>query len=461
MNLYSKNFDTYTFFVTLSLISYVLIYNLFHYDPIQGYDGEAHHAYVQNFLNLYVPGKTNQPSSNFTYEFFSPPLPYMFPSFINETCKFLSSSENYLEYCQDLYGFINILFVSLLFISLLLIYLQIIKKLFRNNTLLNPTVLLLIGLFSANYKAISMIRGEVYIVFLNSFLIYRLLVLFEMSFRYSKKDIAYFGITIGLLALSRQWAFLLFPAYFIIYFFVQDKFKYIYAKFILSAFFIGFVISGWFYISLFIEYGSFTTFNQDPTSFKLGNQPLTFYIPYSEDVGMVFTKPIRPYFENQFLPILYSDLWGDYWGYFSFTSRSLDVGRNQMAIGDYLARVNIVSLVPTFLLFAGLKNSSKSFSNKLKTGFDLINIYVVFSIAICFFGYLWFQISFPEGNGDTNKATYILQIFHLLGLSAVIYLEKLREQNSKIYRIVIASLLIVFIHNFSAMLSHFPMIDFI
>ena len=96
MNLYTKNFDTYTFFVTLSLISYVLIYNLFHYDPIQGYDGAAHHAYVQNFLNLYIPGKTNQPSSNFTYEFFSPPLPYIFPAFINESCKFLSSSENYL-----------------------------------------------------------------------------------------------------------------------------------------------------------------------------------------------------------------------------------------------------------------------------------------------------------------------------------------------------------------------------
>ena len=144
MYLHLKNFDRYTFFATLSLIFCVLIYNLFHYDPIQGYDGEAHHAYVQNFLNLYVPGKTNQPSSNFTYEFFSPPLPYVLPSFTNEACKLLSSSENYLEYCQDLYGLINILFVSILFISLLLIYLQIIKKLFKNNTLINPTVLLLI-----------------------------------------------------------------------------------------------------------------------------------------------------------------------------------------------------------------------------------------------------------------------------------------------------------------------------
>ena len=44
---------------------------------------------------------------------------------------------------------------------------------------------------------------------------------------------------------------------------------------------------------------------------------------------MMFYKPIRPYFSNQFFPILYSDLWGDYWGHFVFTSRDLLAGRNQ------------------------------------------------------------------------------------------------------------------------------------
>jgi len=94
-------------------------------------------------------------------------------------------------------------------------------------------------------------------------------------------------------------------------------------KFMLFSFFLGFLISGWFYIGLFLEYGSFTTFNQSPTKFKLSNQPIEFYLPFTNEAHMVFTKPIRPYFRNQFLPILYSDLWGDYWGYFSFTSGSL------------------------------------------------------------------------------------------------------------------------------------------
>ena len=43
----------------------------------------------------------------------------------------------------------------------------------------------------------------------------------------------------------------------------------------------------------------------------------------------LFSKPIRPNLDNQFFSIIYSDLWGDYWGYFIFTSRFLDIGRNQ------------------------------------------------------------------------------------------------------------------------------------
>ena len=32
--------------------------------------------------------------------------------------------------------------------------------------------------------------------------------------------------------------------------------------------------------------------------------------------GNLFSDPIRGAFPNQLLPILYSETWGDYWGYF-------------------------------------------------------------------------------------------------------------------------------------------------
>ncbi len=454
-----KKIESLYFYIIFSLIVYVLTYNLFHYDPIQGYDGQAHHAYVQNFLNMFVPGKTDQPSINFTYEFFSPPLPYVLPAFINEICKFSISSSNKLETCQDIYGFINILFLSMLFLITLVIYMKIIKIIFNKEKTFNLTILLTIGIFSTNYKAISMIRGEIYILFLNAFLIYRFLLLLKNSFEYRKQDIFIFGIVIGFLALSRQWAFLLFPAYFIIYFFMERAYKKNYIKFMIFSFFVGFLISGWFYIGLFLEYGSFTTFNQTPTKFRFSNQPIDFYLPFANEASMVFTKPIRPNFKNQFLPILYSDLWGDYWGYFSFTSKSLLTGRNQANIGDYLARVNLVSLIPTFVFAYGFKKSLKSVNKSKTDNLDFLNKYLVFAVFVSFFGYLWFLISFPNPSGDTNKAAYIIHLFHLLGLCSALAIEKLKKINTKTGFLVLSILFFVFIHNLSSMMSHFPMIS--
>ena len=56
---------------------------------------------------------------------------------------------------------------------------------------------------------------------------------------------------------------------------------------------------------------------------------LNFIYRLFENIKYLFYKPIRPYLDNQFITTLYSDLWGDYWGYFTFTSLYLDIGRNQ------------------------------------------------------------------------------------------------------------------------------------
>ena len=434
--------ETLTFGIVSISILYVLIYNLLHYDPIQGYDGDAHHAYVQNFLNLYTPGRLNQPSSNLTYEFFSPPFPYLFPAFVNEICKSYFSFENIYETCQKIYGFINIIFQSFMYLVLLYLYMKIVKLFNGTDKKIYLSVLLVLGLFTANYRSIGMIRAETYILLLNSFLLYRFLLLIKKSFAYDKSDIFYFGFTVGLLALSRQWAFLLFPAYFLLYFFIKKEHKLRYFKFLTYTFLIGFLISSWFYINLYIEYGSFTKFNQEPIPFSLKNQPLSFYLPIGNEASMVFTKPIRPYFQNQFLPILYSDLWGDYWGYFTFTSRNLEIGRNQLVIGDYLARVNIVSLIPTLLLFSGLRHSFKYIKNIDRSFKEYFNLYLSIAVFTSLFGYLWFLISFPQPGGDTNKATYIIHLFHLLGLMAVFRLEDLKQKN---YRSYFSIMLILFL----------------
>ena len=295
-----------------------------------------------------------------------------------------------------------------------------------------------------------MIRGEPYILF---FLSLFLLLFFECSknkFIFDKKYVIAFGITIGLIGLSRQWGFLLFPPLIILGFFKLVIYKKDYFKFVFSSLFIGFLVSSWFYINLFIQYGSFTAFNKERLPFSFFNKPLNFYIPDSESLYYLFYKPIRPHLNNQFITTLYSDLWGDYWGYFSFTSLYLDIGRNQILIGDYLANVNKISLLTTgiiiFLYFKSNRHFKESFLVR----------YVNLTVAFSFIGFLWFLLSYYESTGDTIKATYFIHVFHLIILMAAVYLQVLKNSNRKFYNLVLILLSIIFVLNFQTYLSHFP-----
>lgn len=51
-------------------------------------------------------------------------------------------------------------------------------------------------------------------------------------------------------------------------------------------------------------------------------------------------------------------------------------------------------------------------------------------------------------------------MFYMLGLLSVIYLEKAKEKSFSIYLIIVTIFTIVFVHNFSAMMSHFEQIKF-
>ncbi len=440
-------------------LGFILIFNILHYDPVFGYDGEAHHEYVQNFLNLYPPWENDLLTSIYTYEFFSPPLPYVFPAFINEVCKRYITFENGDIYnnCRIFYGFINMIFNSILFIALLFIYQKIINLLFERISYFNLTTILVMILFTVNYKTILMLRGEMYILLLNSLMLYQLIKIYKDNFKFTKKDIYKFGFIIGGLALSRQWAFLLFPAYFILTIFInneEERLRYI--KFISKSFVVGFFLSSWFYFDLYINYGTFTAFNMDSTKFSLNNQPNYFYNPFNKEALIMFSKPIRGYFVNQFLPILYSDLWGDYWGYFSFTSRDLNSGRNQLFIGDYLARVNVISIIPTFLLIFSFIKSFKFFKKRNDHENSLFFKLLILCTLSSFFGYLVFLIKYAEPSGDTIKATYIIQLFHLLGILLINYLEDLKKSKPNFYVLFVFIYIVIFINNFSAMTSHFP-----
>ena len=439
------------FFLLLIFVIFILIFNLFTFNPILGYDAEAHHAYIEHIAR-YLPESLNLPSEDDTYEFFSPPLPYLFPSLVSVICRNVIESENILESCRPYYSKITQIFQTCLYLLTIFINLKSIQKINKSKSFLNLGYFLMISIISVNYRSISMIRGEVYIIFFLSLLLYIFLQLKENKFHHNNLFVLAFGLTVGSLLLSRQWSFFLIPGFIIIAFILKDNERTNYLKLMFKQSIISGSISFWFYLNLFVSTGSFTAFNKEFNGFNFNNQSTSFYIPTTKNIYYFFTKPIRPWLDNQFLTTIYSDLWGDYWGYFVFTSRFLNDGRGQEFIGNYLARVNIISLLSTFLLFYLYFSRSKLYKK------NIFLTYIRLTVIISILGYIIFLILYPEiPTGDTIKATYILHFFHLIIFYSALNLESIKKENIKIYNFFIFIFIVTFIHNFSAYLSHYSL----
>ncbi len=438
------------FFLITSSVFYILIYNYYHYSPILGYDAEAHYNYV-DYISRYLPRSFKLPTSLDTREFFNPPLGYLIPAISQVVCRNIIESENFLRDCRPVYGNVTQIFQSFMYIFTIYINLITLKMFNNSKNILNLSYFLMISLLAVNYRTISMIRGEPYILFFLSIFLYLILKIENQNFVTQKKDIFFLGLTIAGIALSRQWGFLLFPPLIIMLFTKNIKNKINYLKTWFPSALIGFFLSGWFYINLYIKSGSFAAFNMENSKFSILNQPLGFYLPTSEHLRFLFYKPIRPHLDNQFITTLFADLWGDYWGYFSFTSGYLNIGRDQMVIGDYFARVNIISIFTALFILTFYVISYKQFKS------SILVRYINLAVIISFIGYFIFLILYPVDNGDTIKATYMIQMFHLIVFLASIKFEKLKSENLRMYSFIIFALLIFYLHNFQSFLSHFPL----
>jgi len=444
-----KVFDHTNFlFVFISLsVFFILIYNILHYNPILGYDAYAHYEYIDYFAR-YLPRSIKLPSMSDTYEFFNPPLGYVVPSIAQVVCRNIIESNDFLNDCRPIYGKVVQIFQSIMYLATISINLYTLKLFNNSKSILNTSYLILVSLLAVNYRTISMVRGEPYILFFLSLFLLYIYKAEASNFKVSIKMNFIIGLTIGSIALSRQWGFLLFLP--LIYLLFRTNNKKNYLIFWTFSSLIGALLSSWFYFGLYLKYGTFTPFNMSSKGFSLLNQNLSFYFPNYEQLYYFFTKPIRPYLDNQFFSILYSDLWGDYWGYFTFTSQWLDVGRNQLLIGDYFARVNIFSLFTSAVIVIFCILTFKTYNTSLFIRY--LKLAILFSII----GYFAFSITYVTSSGDQIKATYIIQVFHLAVFSASIYFHKLKRINKKIYDVILSVLVLIYIHNFQSYLSHFP-----
>jgi hypothetical protein len=347
--------------------------------------------------------------------------------------------------------------------------------------------LISLGILPVYYKTFAFVRPEPQLAALSVMAIYISLKIFvekNLSLRY----VSLLGITMGLIILSRQWGFFVLGAI-ALYACYHLTAKTIespdFLKTTLISFSIALLIGGWFYLHLYERYGSVTAFNKRPiSSFSLALHPPRFYFGLGLD--NIFLDPVDRSIEGQILPIFYSEIWGDYWQF--FTVRGIDrqfgayidgnfintreaqmkdvsVGErrwvtNRFEINGYLGRVNLVSLFPTFLMLSGLASgifrltrdlAKARIVNSPQVSLFLFTLIIIVSLA----GYLWFLVLYARPGPTEVKATYMLQIFPFLALLTAEFLMKIKDTSKNLLKATLIGILVVFLHNLPTLFTNY------
>src|SRR6202142_1994259 len=343
------------------LVNLLVLTNTVLHDPYQGYDAGDHIHYIKALaINKEIPTCAE------SAQCYIPPLAYMLPAIV------LATGRIDLWHAAKFAQLINVL----LSLGLTYYLIKICDLVDPKNIIYKLSSLAMLGILPVFYRTFSLIRGETYLPLLIVFIAYQVISIF-LARGNLVSNLFLLGLAVGLSILARQWGFLVLPAIFLIaiYAGIRDHSQIGRSVSIMVVcILVPILVAGWYYLILFQRYGSLTAWDRPASKLSLGDFPPEFY--FGTGSGKLFTDPVRPSFSNQFPAIFYSDVWGDYSGYFLVYAKDKRSGEyiiskylvnmivtgkplpdwietNRYTINSYLGRVNFISLLPSAIFASG------------------------------------------------------------------------------------------------------------
>ena len=455
----------YIILVLCLAINVIVLINAILQHPKIGYD-------VGQYLNYIQVLPDRLPSYHDTSEFFSPPLPYFLPSRFDIICEQHAPDAlqtynglNYSNTCRTYDGKFAQGLNLLLSIGTTILLLMIAEQIQPGNRFFKISTLMILALLTVYYKTFSQVRSEPYLVFFIALSIFLIIeILKSTSFNY--KLIIATGISLGFLVLSRQWGFFIFPAIFllILWIFIQDRrIGWLRTRQFILIGILSAIVGGWFYFHLYLDYGTFSAFNIKQPKYPSIEETSLFFRQTELQGLKLFQKPVRPVFDHHsFFAIMYSETWGDYWGYFTFIkpgSAPDNIG-NKTAIAPYLGQINLASVLPSLLLLAGfLLGVIQIFQFRKSPTLERTSLVFITLLALStILGYLWFVYRYFMQTNLVIKATYIIQFFVALLFLFAGFMEVIRKRSQLAYNLILFLMILVFIHNAPAMITRYNII---
>ena len=333
-----------------------IFHNAYQYPVDAGYDAWLHMRYAKIISHHWrIPDLTE------TREAYNPPLFYLTSGLVGRLTSNISGQDFFVSLKAWQYVSVFLAAISLY------LWLLIVKKLHPHNQPLQAAFVLLLFSLPVFHKTIVMFSIESFFLFTVSLAFWYLITQYLPQPTIKKTIILALIAVINLL--TRLSALVLFITLITALMPVTKKISVIKKslKPLLIFCLVCLLGAGWFYFGSHRQdiYGVGEGGEPDIAFFK--RQPLAFYtdIPFR----LIITHPIRiskhtPL--NRLIPIYYSELWGDWWNYYS--QRRFNVSVEARKQDHYLttservaslALQNQLNLFPTLLIISGFIYSSE------------------------------------------------------------------------------------------------------
>jgi hypothetical protein len=436
----------------------LVLANALLHDPTIGYDAPAHLRYVKALSSGRLPTERD------TYEFFTPPLSYLAPAAAVAAGLAMPAAAKLAQVLNVAWS-----------LGLCVFLLTAAEAIRPGRLPFRRASLLLLGMLPVYYKTFAFVRPEPLLGFLSVAAVATALRLFGDAVRRAR-DALGLGVVLGLLVLARQQGFFVILAVALYAAGRAWSDGSARARILRDgaiALVVALAVGGWFYVGLKLRYGSVLAYAKAPARFSFASQPLDFYLGLGGRV--LFRDPVRPAFRNQLLPILYSETWGDYEGYFLLVGRDARDGSvlsgadfdarvpakrhkywlqtNRFEMGRYLGRVNLLALFPTALFVAGVIAAVPALLGRARDDGDAGLALPLLVVAVSFGSFLLLLTVYPSLSGNMIKATYLLPAFPMLALLAGAWLDRASLRWPRTHALLVAGLLLVALHDGGAYLT--------
>jgi hypothetical protein len=356
-----------------------------------GYDFREHYAYAQQLIyNHSIPSRGDGRS-----EYYTPPLFYLvFGAALRFATHFGATFPDKVARAMN---------VPLLVGSAVLVFI-LGRLLWPTRRRLHLAALAFFVFLPVTLKLASMFHPETMSLFLSTLsLVVAARMLVRRDFR-ARTAVA-LGVALGLAQLVRAFTLWTFAAV-LLTLLLAALVRAAPRRTILTATMITVaatvVVTAPWYIRQTVKYGNAVFAQSAPDQPIYDRRPASFYTALG--LPDVFNNPTRPHYTNDFLPTVYTEIWGDYFGSWSWICPDPPTPK----VARQLTDQNEIGLLPTFLAIGGCFTLLLLCARPSKLRAHPERLLVPLLSLGGLVGLLYFAMSYPTSDGDTIKASYML-----------------------------------------------------